>query len=127
MNNPTEAEVLAGWPPVGPPVSLATVELGRYDRPTVDASAELAVARDVSVNAIAVTFRAHLHGSIVHALDPWRWSSSSWATSVWVLPDAVRVGSDDRLGVRYTRRAPGRADGLTCDVSPFLGDAALSR
>ena len=41
VNNPTEAEVLAGWPPVGPPVSLATVELGRYDRPTVDASAEL--------------------------------------------------------------------------------------
>ena len=28
VNNPTEAEVLARWPPVGPPVSLATVELG---------------------------------------------------------------------------------------------------
>ena len=126
VNNPTEAEVLAGWPPVGPAVSLATVELGRYDRPTVDASAELAIAPDVSLNAIAVTFRAHLHGSIVHTLDPWRWSSSSWATSVWVLPDAVRVGSRDRLGVRYTRRAPGRADGLTCAVSPFSGDAALS-
>ena len=124
VNNPTEAEVLAGWPPVGPPVSLATVELTRYDRPTVDASAELAVAPDVSVNAIAVTFRAHLHGSVVHALDPWRWSSSSWATSVWVLPDAVRVGSRDRLSVRYTRRVPGRADGLTCAVSPLLGDAA---
>jgi precorrin-6B methylase 2 len=126
VNNPTEAEVLAGWPPVGPPVSLASVELGRYDRPTVDASAELAVAPDVSVNAIAVTFRAHLHGSIVHTLDPWIWSSSSWATSVWVLPDAVRVGSGDRLGVRYTRRAPDRSDGLTCAVSPFLGDAVSS-
>jgi precorrin-6B methylase 2 len=126
VNNPTEAEVLAGWPPVGPPVSLGTVELGRYDRPTVDASAELAVAPDVSVNAIAVTFRAHLHGSIVHTLDPWRWPSSSWATSVWVLPDAVGVGSGDRLRVRYTRRAPDRADGLTCAVSPFLGDAASS-
>jgi len=126
VNNPTEAEVLAGWPPVGPPVSLATVELGRYDRPTVDVSAELAVAPDLSVNAIAVTFRAHLHGRIVHTLDPWRWSSSSWATSVWVLPDAVCVESGDRLGVRYTRRAPGRADGLTCGVSPSLGDAALS-
>jgi SAM-dependent methyltransferase len=123
VNSPTEAEVLAGWPPVGPPVSLATVDLRRYDRPTVDASAELAVASDVSVNAIAVTFRAHLHGSLVHTLDPWRWSSSSWATSVWMLPDAVRVGSGDRLGVRYTRRVPGRADGLTCDISPFLGDA----
>ena len=126
VNNPTEAEVLAGWPPVGPPVSLATVELGRYDRPTVDASAELAVAPDVSVNAIAVTFRAHLHGSIVHTIDPWTWSSSSWATSVWVLPDAVRVGSADRVRVRYTRRAHDRADGLTCAASPILGDAASS-
>jgi precorrin-6B methylase 2 len=126
VNNPTEAEVLAGWRPVGPPVSLATVELGRYDRPTVDASAELTVAPDVSVNAIAVTFRAHLHGSIVHTIDPWTWSSSSWATSVWVLPDAIRVGSADRLRVRYTRRAHDRADGLTCAASPISGDAASS-
>ena len=28
VNNPTEADVLARWPPVGPPVTLATVELG---------------------------------------------------------------------------------------------------
>ena len=125
VNNPTEAEVLAGWAPVGPPVTLATVDLGSFERPTVDASVELGVAPTTSVNAIAVTFRAHLHGSIVHALDPWRWSSSSWATSVWVLPDAVRVGPRDTLRVRYSRRVPGRADGLTCDLSPVLGDAAL--
>ena len=123
VNNPTEAEVLAGWTPVGPPVSFATVDLGSFERPTVDASAELRVAPTASVNAIAVTFRAQLHGSIVHALDPWRWPSSSWATSVWVLPDALRVGPGDTLRVRYSRRVPGRADGLTCDVSPVLGDA----
>ena len=124
VNNPTEAEVLARWPPVGPPVTLATLELGRYERPTVDASAELAVATPTLVNAVAVTFRAHLHGSIVHTLDPWRWPSSSWATSVWVLPDAIRVGARETLRVRYSRRAPGQADGLTCDVSPVSGDAA---
>jgi precorrin-6B methylase 2 len=124
VNNPTEAEVLAGWAPVGPPVTLATVDLGSFERPTVDASVELGVAPTTSVNAIAVTFRAYLHGSIVHALDPWRWSSSSWATSVWVLPDAVRVGPRDTLRVRYSRRVLGRADGLTCDLSPVLGDAA---
>jgi protein arginine N-methyltransferase 1 len=123
VNNPTEAEVLAGWPPVGPPVTLAAVELGRYERPTVDAWAELAVAPGATVNAVAVTFRAYLHGSVVHTLDPWRWPSSSWATSVWVLPDAVRVGSRATLRVRYTRRVPGRADGLSCDVSPVSGDA----
>ncbi|HZE04797.1 MAG TPA: 50S ribosomal protein L11 methyltransferase [Solirubrobacteraceae bacterium] len=126
VNSPTEAEVLAGWPPIGPPVVLATVELRRFERPTVDAASELAVTAPASVNAIAVTFCAHLHGSVVHVLNPWRWSSSSWATSVWVLPDAVRVRACDRLRVRYSRRAPGRADGLTCEVAPALGDVALT-
>jgi predicted RNA methylase len=122
VNNPTEAEVLARWPPSGPPVTLARVELGRYERPTVDAFAALAVAYSTWVNAIAVTFRAHLHGSVVHTLDPWTWPSSSWATSVWVLPGPVRVGAADTLRVRYCRRVPGRADGLSCEVSPFSGD-----
>jgi len=121
VNNPTEAEVLARWPPVGPPVTLATVMLDRCQRPTVDAAAELVVT--APVNAVAVTFRAHLHGGIVHTLDPWRWPSSSWATSVWVLPDVVRVGPRDTLRVRYTRRVPGRADALTCEASPVSGDA----
>jgi hypothetical protein len=125
VNNPTEAEVLAHWQPVGLPVTLAVIELGRYERPVVDASADLAVVPTEDVNAVAVTFRAHLHGGIAHTLDPWRWPSSSWATSVWVLPDAVRVGPDRALRVRYSRRAPGRADGLTCDVSPVLGDAVV--
>ena len=122
VNNPTEAEVVAQWPTVGPPVTLATVALDRYQRPIVDAAADLAVTGPV--NAVAVTFRAHLHGTIVHTLDPWRWPSSSWATSVWVLPDVVRVGPRDTLRVRYSRRVHGRADGLTCEVSPVLGDAA---
>ncbi len=124
VNNPTEAEVLAGWPPVGPPVTLVTLELGRYQRPTVDAFAELAVAPTAFINAVAVTFCAHLHGSLVHTLDPWMWPSSSWATSVWVLPDAVMIRRGDRLLVRYSRRVPGRADGLTCAVSSVSGDAA---
>jgi len=124
VNNPTEAEVLARWPPVGPPVSLTTVELGRFERPTVDACADLTVAHGTSVNAIAVTFQAHLYSSVVHVLDPWRWPSSSWATSLWVLPDALRVGPGDMLRVRYSRRVPGRPDGLTCDASPVSGDAA---
>ena len=121
VNNPTEAEVLARWRPVGPPVSLATVDLRRFERPIVDASAELAVAPSASVNAVAVTFRAQLHGSIVHALDPWRWSSSSWATSVWMLADAVRVGPRDTLRVRYSRRVRGRPDGLTSAVFARFG------
>jgi precorrin-6B methylase 2 len=123
VNNPTEAEVLAGWPRVGPPVSLATVKLGQFGRPSVDASAELAVASAASVNAVAITFTAHLHGGIAHTLDPWTWPSSSWATSVWVLPDAVRVKPGQTLRVRYRRRVPGWPDGLTAEASPVSGDA----
>ena len=126
VNNPTEAELLAGWPPTGPPVTLARVQFGRYERPTVDAAADLLVG-PAEVNAIAVTFRAHLHGTIVRALDPWTWPSSSWATLVWLLPDAVRVGTRERLWVRYTRRAAGRADGLTCHVSTVSDDDAVVR
>jgi protein arginine N-methyltransferase 1 len=123
VNNPTEAEVLARWPAVGPPVTLATVELGDLTEPTVDAAAELAFASTALVNAVAVTFRAHLHGDIVHTSDPWRWSSSSWATSVWVLPEAQPVPTGRSLLVRYRRRVPGWPDGLTCEVSPVSGDA----
>jgi precorrin-6B methylase 2 len=122
VNNPTEAEVLAQWPPIGPPVALATVELGRYQRPTVDAVAAVVVADTTWVNAIAVTFRAHLHGSVIHTLDPWRWPSSSWATSVWVLGDPVRLRAADTLRLRYCRRVQGRADGLSCELSPVSGD-----
>ena len=128
MNNPTEAEVLARWPPVGPPVTLARIDLGHYERPVVDACAELPAERPALVNGVAVTFRAHLHGSVVHTLDPWIWPSSSWATSVWVLPDAVRATAREPLRVQYSRRVQGRPDGLTCHVSPASGaDAAVTQ
>jgi precorrin-6B methylase 2 len=123
VNNPTEAEMLSCWPPAGPATSLATVELGSYQTPRIDASVCLALPPGASVNAIAVTFRAHLHGAIVHTLDPWRWPSSSWATSVWVLPEAVRIRTGETLRVGYSRRVPGRPDGLTCDISPISDDA----
>ena len=127
VNNPTEAEVLAAWPAVGPPASLATADLGRYESPTIDALADLDVAPDADVNAIAVTFRAHLHGTLVHTLDPWSWPSSSWATSVWVLPDVIRVNARELLRVRYSRRVAGRPDGLTYVLSPVSGDAGIAR
>jgi SAM-dependent methyltransferase len=126
VNNPTEAEVLAGWPPVGPACTLAAAELGRQDRPALDVVADLRVEPATLVNAVAVTFRAHLHGGIVHTLDPWRWPSSSWATSVWVLPDAVHIGTGETLRVRYTRRVPGLADGLTCQLLSVSDDDPLT-
>ena len=116
VNSPTEAEVAATWPPVGPPIVLAVLDLTAFGAATVCASADLTLDPPGAVNAVAVTFRADLYGAIAHTLDPWTWPTSSWATSVWVLPDPLDVGPDAALRVHYNRRVRGTPDGLTCEV-----------
>jgi len=116
VNMPTEAEVAAAWPPVGPPVVLARLDLATFEHASMRASAELVVDAPGGVNAVAVTFRADLHGSIAHTLDPWTWPTSSWATSVWVLPDRIDLEPGAAIRVHYTRRIRDARDGLTCEV-----------
>jgi len=116
VNMPTEAEVASKWPPAGPPVELVTLHLTTFDTASVRASADLVVDAPRMVNAVAVTFRADLYGTIGHTLDPWTWPTSSWATSVWVLPDRLDLGPDAGLRVHYHRRFHGSPDGLTCEV-----------
>ena len=70
-------------------------------RPRCDAAADLVVDEPGTVNAVAVTFRADLHGAIAHTLDPWTWPTSSWATSVWVLPGPVARRAAGTLRVHY--------------------------
>jgi precorrin-6B methylase 2 len=112
----TEGEVVAAWPPVGPPVELATVDLATFDDPSVHASTDLVVGPPGHVNGIALTFRADLYEGISHTLDPWTWPASSWGTSVWVLPDPIEVGAESLLRVEYQRRVPGVPDGLTWEL-----------
>jgi hypothetical protein len=116
VNMPTEAEVAAAWPPVGPTVELLTVDLTAFQEASVQASTDLVVDPAGTVNAVAVTFSAALFGSVAHTLDPWRWPTSSWATSVWILPDPLEVEPCSALRVQYNRRVRGRPDGLTCEV-----------
>ena len=116
VNMPTEAEVVAAWPPVGPAAVLHEVDLATFTDASVRASADLAVDEPGTVNAVAVTFKAALHGAIEHTLDPWTWPTSSWATSVWVLPEPLETGEGTALRVRYTRRAKDAPDGLTCEI-----------
>jgi hypothetical protein len=111
-----EGEVVATWPPAGPPVALASVDLRTFEEASVRASADLVVDPPGPVNAVAVTFRAHLHPGITHTLDPWTWPSSSWATSVWMLPEPVDVGPKSALRTYYHRRVAGKPDGLTVEV-----------
>jgi len=114
----TEGEIVAGWPPAGPPATLGRVDLTAFEEAVLACSEELAVDTPEPVNAVAVTFRAHLHGDIVHVLDPWHRPSSSWATSVWVLPEPVSVGTGSALRVHYRHRVTGEPDGLRVEVVP---------
>ncbi len=116
VNMPTEAEVAAMWPPVGLPTVLVSLDLTTFDEASVRDSADLVVDAPGTVNAVAVTFRAELYGAVSHTLDPWTWPTSSWATSVWVFPDALHVGAGSALRVHYNRRIPRTPDGLTCEV-----------
>ena len=66
----TEGEVVATWPPVGPPVELAKLDLTTFDEPSVHASADLVVEPPGQVNGIALTFRAELYEGISHTPRP---------------------------------------------------------
>jgi hypothetical protein len=95
---------------------LLAADLTAFQDSCLGAATDLTVDSPGLLNAVAVTFRADLHGSIAHTLDPWTWPASSWATSVWFLPDAVDVGTGEVLRVHYSRRAQGTPDGLACEV-----------
>ena len=116
LHTVTEGEVVATWKQGGGPAVLASLDLGRFEEPTVRARADIEVDPPGIVNAIAITFRADLHDGISHTLDPWSFPASSWATSVWVLPDPLEVGPGCCLRVCYHRRVPGVPDGVTCEV-----------
>jgi precorrin-6B methylase 2 len=112
-----EGEVVAAWPPAGPPAVLTSVDLTTFEDASVQACTDLVVDPPGQVNAVTVTFRARLHDAIAHTLDPWTWPSSSWATSVWVLPEPVQVGPESALRASYHRRVAGTPDGLTVEVA----------
>jgi protein arginine N-methyltransferase 1 len=112
----TEGEVAVRWRPVGPATVLHEIDLTTVEDVAVNATADLVVDAPGAVNGVAVTFRAQLSSSVVHELDPWRWTSSSWAVSVWVLPDTLELDSGCALRVGYRRRVPGEPDGLTVEV-----------
>jgi hypothetical protein len=117
----TEGEAVATWPQAGPPVLLASVDLTRFEEPSVHASADLVVDPPGPVNGVAITSRADLEAGVSHTLDPWTWPASSWGTSVWVLPDPLEVASGLDLRVHYRRRVPGTSDGLSCELVPGRG------
>ena len=87
-----------------------------FAEPSVSASTDLVVEPPGQLNAVALTFRAGLYAGISHTLEPWTWPASSWATSVWVLPEPTEIGPGSILRVHYHRRVAGTADGLTYEL-----------
>ena len=112
----SEGEVVGRWPAAGPVAVLGRIDLTTLEDASLRCACDLEVDSPAPVNGVAVTFRAHLHGDRTHTLDPWRWPSSSWATSVWVLPDGASVRDGEALRVEYRRRLPGVPDGLGVEV-----------
>ncbi len=112
----TEGETVSTWRAVGPKRELTTIELATFTEPSVHAVADLAIESPGLVNGVAITFRADLAAGLSHSLDPWTWPASSWATSVWVLSDPLRLNAGSALHVEYRRRVDGDPDGLTCAV-----------
>ena len=112
----TEGEVVTTWPQAGSAALLASVDLAWFADLPYPRSVDLMVDEPGAVNAVALTFRVELHDGIAHTLDPWSWPASSWATSVWVVPEPVEVGRGSALRVHYSCRVPGRPDGLTWAV-----------
>lgn len=109
IQHAVESEVAAAWPQVGPAVELVELDLSAITSASVSATADLVA--DEPFNAVAMTFRADLSGPVSHTFDPWEWPTSSWATSVWILPQPTQNPS---VRVTYRRRVPGYPDGLDC-------------
>ena len=117
---PTEAEVVgrvaARW---GLRSSLAALDLAGSSRtprwtPQPTSSSHAGVRRQRRRRHVP---RRASTGPIAHTLDPWTWPTSSWATSIWVLPDAVDGRPRSRRCASGTaRRSDGAPDGLTCDL-----------
>ena len=114
---PSEGAMVAGWPPLGPAVKLASVDLASFESHQVHARSELVVEEHGTVDAILLTFRAELHDGIEFLHEPQADRFSSWAFSVWFLPEPIEARAGTRLHVEYRRRVSGRPDGLGCERS----------
>ena len=109
VNMPTEAEVVATWPPVGPPAVLADLDLSTFSDASVRGCADLAVDEPGAVNAVAVTFTAALYGTIEHTLDPWTVAHLELGDVGVGAPRAARARRGDRATRALHPQGAGRA------------------
>ena len=109
-----EGMTAARWPVLAPRTTIADIDLRSLERDWVEVETEVGVDRPGVVDALILTFTAHLTDEISLPGPPWADEPSSWDTSVWVLPEAIAVEPGDVLAVRYRFGKPGAVDGLSC-------------
>ena len=113
---PSEGSMVAAWQPLAPPAKLASVDLALFETPEFSASTDVLVEEPGTIDAILLTFRANLHDGIGFVHEPQAGGFSSWAFSVWFLPEPIEARAGTRLQVGYRRLVTGSPDGLTCEM-----------
>ncbi|MEX1368420.1 MAG: hypothetical protein AB1Z98_35135 [Nannocystaceae bacterium] len=111
-----EGMTAARWPVLAPRTTVADIDLRTLEHDWVEAKTEVIIEQPGTVDALIFTFTARLTDEISLPGPPWADEPSSWDTSVWVLPEAIAVGSGDLLDVRYRFGKPGTVDGLSCTL-----------
>jgi hypothetical protein len=111
---PTSGNEVSAWTRMGADSELLNLDFGAIEASEVHASAELAITEKGSADAVLVTFRADLADGIEFVQEPRADEFSSWASSVWNLPEPIEVEPGSALRVEYRRHVPGVADGLSC-------------
>jgi 16S rRNA G966 N2-methylase RsmD len=111
-----EGMTAATWPALGPRTTVADIDLRSFERDWVEAEAEVDIDRPGTVDAVILTFTAHLAEGIALPGPPWADEPSSWDASLWVLPEAIAVEPGTVLQATYRFGKPGSVDGLSCTL-----------
>ncbi len=111
-----EGVTAARWPALAPRTTVVDIDLRSLERDWVEARTAVRMERPGTVDAVILTFRAHLTDDISLSGPPWPDEPSSWDASVWFLPEAITVEAGDVLDVHYRFGKPGTVDGLSCTL-----------
>ena len=106
------------WPPLGPAVRLADIDLTRPHPGTIRTATSLPIDRDGRLSALVLSFVAHLAPGIELSTLPEDVSATnSWTSLAWLpgTPPAAAAGA--RIGVDYSFTPRGSAFTLQSAVT----------
>jgi protein-L-isoaspartate O-methyltransferase len=105
---------VAGFRVLGPPVSLAEIDLTTFDELQVATTVEAATTTGGALNGVVMYFDADLGGGVVLSSDPaGATEASSWRNAVWFLHEPIEVSAGDPVTLSLSYRVPGRQNGLS--------------